>query len=181
MAAGRVDRHRRGHIAHGNLVEEDLHVGQRADRHAALAELAQRLGRVAVVAVERRHVKGHAQAGLALLEQIAEAGVGLLGRAEAGEHAHGPQLAAVQGGMHAARVRILAGEAEIAHVVHAGDVGRRVQPVDGRGGGGDELRLALGEAVEGFLEGGGFPALGFFIDSGHFFGVIHRNHLRDQQ
>jgi hypothetical protein len=170
---GRVDGHRCGDIAQGDLVEEDLHVGQRADRHAALAELAQRLGRVAVVAVERGHVEGHAQAGLSLAEQVAEAGVGLLGRAEAREHAHGPQLASVQRGMDAPRVWVLAGEADVSQIVGVRDVGWRVQPLHRRGGGGDEAFLALREAVQGLLERGGFPALGFVFDTGHFVEVEH--------
>jgi hypothetical protein len=36
----RVDGHRGRHLAEGDAVEEGLHVGQRVDRHAALAHLA---------------------------------------------------------------------------------------------------------------------------------------------
>ena len=56
-----------------------LHVGQGRDRHAALAELADGLRRVGVVAVQGRHVEGDREAGLALREQVLEARVGLLG------------------------------------------------------------------------------------------------------
>ena len=49
--------------------------------------------RVGVVAHQRRHVERGAQAGLAVVEQVAEALVGLLGGAEAGELAHRPQAA----------------------------------------------------------------------------------------
>ena len=175
---GRVDGHGRGDLAHGNPVEEHFHVGQRADGHAALAELAQRLGRVAVVAVERRHVEGDAEAGLALAQQVAEARVGLLGRAEAGEHAHRPQPAAVHGRVDAACVGILAGEADVAQIIAVRDVSRRVKPLHRRGGDGDELVLPLREAVEGLLEGRVSPALGLCGDVVHVVVVGHVYHLR---
>ena len=60
-------------------------------------------------------------------QQVLEAGVGLFGGAEAGEHAHGPQAAAVQGGVDAAGVGVLAGEAQVLLVIHAGDVQRGVE------------------------------------------------------
>ena len=79
------------------------------------------------------------QAGLSLLEQVLEARVRLFGGAEAGEHAHRPQLAAVQRGVDAARVGILAGQAQVVCVIQVGDIERGIQAVDGLGGGGDEL------------------------------------------
>ena len=69
---------------------------------------------VGVVAHQRGQVEGHGKAGLSLREQVAEARVGILGGAEAGELAHGPQAAAVHAGVDAARVGRLAGQAEIA-------------------------------------------------------------------
>ena len=72
-------------------VEQDLHVGQAADRHAAGAELAGGLRLVVVVAVQGRHVVGDREAGAAGRDQLLEAVVGVLGGAEAGEHAHRPQ------------------------------------------------------------------------------------------
>ena len=61
------------------------------DGHAARAELALGLRIVRVVAVQRGHVVGDRQPGLAGAQQLVEALVGVLGRAEAGEHAHRPQ------------------------------------------------------------------------------------------
>ena len=58
---------------------------------AARPELALGLGIVGVVAVQRRHVVGDRQAGLAGVEQLPEARVRVLGRAEAGEHPHRPE------------------------------------------------------------------------------------------
>ena len=98
----------------GMPVEQDLHVGQRADGHAARAELTFRLGIVRVVAVQRGHVVGDREAGLAGAQELVEALVGVLGRAEAGEHAHRPQARPVAGGVDAARERRLARVADVA-------------------------------------------------------------------
>ena len=101
----------------GNAVEDGLHVGERVDRDADLADLA---GRALVVGVEPhlgRQVEGGREAGLALGEQELEALVGRLGRAEAGVLADRPVAAAVHRRLDAARERVLAGEAEVALVV----------------------------------------------------------------
>ena len=68
---------------------------------------------IAVQAHQRRQIKGGAQPGLPLFEQKTKAGVGFLRRAEPGELPHGPQPAAVQVRMNAAREGILAGVADI--------------------------------------------------------------------
>ena len=67
---GRVDRHAGADIVQGDAVEEDFHVGQGGDGHAASAEFAQRFGGVAVVALQRGHVEGDGKAHVALFEQI---------------------------------------------------------------------------------------------------------------
>ena len=54
-------------------VEEHLHVAQRVDRDAALADLAARHVVVRVVAVERRQVERRREPGLSVLEQVVEA------------------------------------------------------------------------------------------------------------
>ena len=58
--------------------EQILHVGQRVHRHALAADLAQRAGVVGVVAHQGGHVEGRGEAGLAVVEQVAEALVGVL-------------------------------------------------------------------------------------------------------
>ena len=63
------------------------------DRDADPAHLALGLGGVGVVAHLGRQVEGDRQAGLALLEEVAEALVGLGGRREAGVLAHRPEAA----------------------------------------------------------------------------------------
>ncbi len=108
----RVDRHRGRDAVQRQAVEQDLHVGQRADADAARPELALGFLVVGVVAVERRHVVGDRQAGLAGGEQVLEAGVGVLGGAEAREHPHRPEARSVPRRMDAAGVRRLPGQAD---------------------------------------------------------------------
>ena len=107
-----VDRHRGGYLLQGYLLEQELHIGQRGDGDAHLAHLRQRHRVVRVVADLRRQVEGDGEAGLAVLQQVAVALVGLLRIAEAGVLAHSPEPAAVHGGLDAAGVRVLAREPE---------------------------------------------------------------------
>ena len=100
-------------LAEGDAGEQRLHVVERVDRDALAADLAERARVVGVVAHQRRHVERGRQAGLPVVEQVAEALVGLLGGAEAGELAHRPQPAAVHRRVDAARERILAGQADV--------------------------------------------------------------------
>ena len=97
--------------------EELLHVLERVDGDALAPDLAERLRVVGVVAHQGRHVEGRREPGLAVLEQVAEARVRLLGRAEAGELPHRPEPPAVHRGVDAARVREGARVAEVAVVV----------------------------------------------------------------
>ena len=97
---------------------------------------------VRVVAHERGHVEGGREPVHAVLEEVLEARVRVLRRAEAGELAHRPEPAAVHRGLRAARERVAAGVADVAQVValrHA----RRVEDVGDRDPGvGLEARLA---------------------------------------
>ena len=110
---------------------------------------------VAVEAHERRQIEGGAEAGLALAEEELEAFVGLAGGAEAGELPHGPEPAAIHGGVDAAGERILAGIAEVGVGIEAVESFRRVEGVDGHAAdGGGRLLAQAGGGV--FL----LPALG---------------------
>ena len=86
-----VDRHRGGDAAQRDPVEELLHVVEAVDGDALAADLAEAARVVGVVAHQGRHVEGGREAGLAVVEQVVEALVGLLDRAEAGELAHRPE------------------------------------------------------------------------------------------
>ena len=55
---GAVDGHAGGDFVQRDAVEQDFHVFERTDRHAAFAELAKRFGRVGVVAHQRGQIEG---------------------------------------------------------------------------------------------------------------------------
>ena len=105
IAAGRVDRHRDADVAEVDALEQRLHVVERVDGDALAPDLAERARVVGVVAHQRRHVERRREPGLAVVEQVAEALVGLLGGAEARELAHRPQPPAVHRRVDAARER----------------------------------------------------------------------------
>ena len=81
-----------------------------------------------------------------MAEQVAEALVGLLGRAEPGELAHRPQPPAVHRRVHAARERKLARVADVALGVVLGQVLLRVEGLDRLAGDRREERVTLGLA-----------------------------------
>ena len=74
--------------------------------------------------------------GGAVGQQVLVAFVGLLGVAHAGVLAHGPQPAAVHGGLHAPGEGIIAGVSDFAFLVAGVQIGGRVQSADGDVGGG---------------------------------------------
>ena len=115
--------------------------------------------RVRVVAHLGRQVEGDRQPGLALLEQVAEALVGLLGGREAGVLAHRPEPAAVHRRLDAAGERVLAGAPEVAVLVEAGDVGRRCRGRGSRCPRGLERVAPLGAPPQGLGPEGLPPAL----------------------
>ncbi len=125
-----VDRHRGADLAERQAVEQDRHVGQAGDRDPDPADLALGFARVGVVAHLGRQIERHRQPGLALLEEVPEAAVGLLGRGEPRVLAHRPEPAAVHRGLDAAGERILARPAEVAVLVQASRVGGRVEVTD---------------------------------------------------
>ena len=90
-----VDGHRVVTLSSGMPSNSGSMSSSDRDRHAHLADFAQRHRVVGVVADLRGQIEGDRQAGLALVEQILVARVGLLGEAEAGVLAHRPQPAAV--------------------------------------------------------------------------------------
>src|SRR4051794_38075952 len=70
-------------------------------------------GVIGVVPVQRRHVVGDREPRLARVEQLAEPGVRVLGRAEPREHPHGPWTGPVAGRVDAPGERRLAREAHV--------------------------------------------------------------------
>jgi hypothetical protein len=114
---GRVDRHRGADLAERQPIEERGHVVEAVDRDADAAHLPLGLRALGVVAHLGRQVERHRQAGLALLEEVAEAPVGLLGGREPGVLAHRPQPAAIHRRLDAPRERVLPGPPEVAILV----------------------------------------------------------------
>ena len=102
-----------------DAVEEPLHVFDGVDGDADLADFADGQRVVGVVADLRGQIEGDGEPGGAVGEQIFVAAVGFFGVAHAGVLAHGPEAAAVHGGLDAAGVGILAGIAEVAVGVEA--------------------------------------------------------------
>ena len=94
-----------------------LHVGERRDADAALADLAARQLMVGVAAHQRRQIEGHTQPGATGGEQSPIARVGFLRRPVSGELPHRPQLAAIARRVNAASERKLARVAEVARIV----------------------------------------------------------------
>ncbi len=87
---------------------------------------------VGVIAHQGRHVEGDREPRLAVVEQVVEALVGLLDRAEAGELAHRPEPPPVHRLIRPPRERELAGAAD-RRVGVGGGVVRRVERLDRAG------------------------------------------------
>ena len=84
-------------------------------------------GLIGVEADLRRQIERHRQSGGSVREQIFVALVRFLGVAHAGVLAHGPEAAAIHGGLHAAREGKFAGVADVAVVVPRGEIFGRVE------------------------------------------------------
>ena len=128
-ARGRVDGHAGADLVERDAVERGPHVVERVDRDPGAPDLAEAARVVGVEAELGGEVEGHAQAGAAVLDQVAVALVRLLRARVARVLAHRPQLLAVHLAMHAAGEGELGGVAEpLVDVV--GDVVRRVDRLD---------------------------------------------------
>ncbi len=126
-----------------NLIEQHLHVRQRTDRHAALADFsfAQRV--IRVIPHQRRQIEGRRKPRLSLRQQISKTLIGILSRAKARELPHGPQSPAVHGGMDSARIRRLAGETQIAFGIPVRQIRLGIKAANGMSGNSGEGFLPL--------------------------------------
>ena len=126
-----VHGHRDGDLVERDAVEEDLHVLDRVDRHARLADVAEDARMVAVVAAVGGEVEGDAHALPAGFQPLAIEGVRVLGGGEARVLADGPGPARVHRGLRAAdegrEARQRVGEFGLRQ---RRDVGRGVQRLD---------------------------------------------------
>ena len=89
----------------GNAVEQSLHVGEGGNGDPAISDFAASKRIIRVETHEGRQVEGDAQAGLAVIQQIFEACVRVVRRAEPGELPHSPEPAAIHVGITTAGVR----------------------------------------------------------------------------
>jgi len=105
----RINGHRRRHLVQRDVLEQQLHVRQRVDGDTDLADLPLGHRVVGVVTHLGDQVESHREPGLAGLQQLPVALVGLGGGGEAGVLAHGPMAAAVHVGVDAAGEGELAG------------------------------------------------------------------------
>ena len=99
---GAVHGHRHAHLAERYAVEQDLHVLDRIDRHARLADIAGDPRMIGIIAPVGGQIEGHRQALLPGGEVLAVKCVGFLRRREAGILADGPGLPGIHGRAHAA-------------------------------------------------------------------------------
>jgi hypothetical protein len=105
-----VHGHRDGHLVERDAVEQHLHVLDRVDGDACLADVADDAGVVAVVAAVGREVERDRESHLSRREVGAIEGVRLLRGGEPGVLADGPRPVGVHGGADAAHERLQAGE-----------------------------------------------------------------------
>ncbi len=126
-----VDGHRCRDAVERQSVEQELHVGDGVDRHAAGAEFPHRPRLVVVVPHQSGHVEGDGEAVVPGGKQVLVPLVRLLHRPEAAEHADGPRLPTVARAMNAAGERVCPGKVDVPLVVEAGDVGWVVEALDG--------------------------------------------------
>ena len=107
---GAVHGHRHRDAVEGNALEQDLHVLDRVDGHAGLADVAYDPRMVRVVAAVSGEVEGDRNALPAALERPSIEGVGLFGRRETGVLADRPGPAGIHGRLRAPHVRGEAGQ-----------------------------------------------------------------------
>ncbi len=171
----RVDGHRGRDFRQRDVGQQDFHILERTDRHAAFSELAYGLRGVAVVAHQCRQVERNRESAAALREQVLVTGVGLFRRAETGELAHGPQAAALTGGMDGTGIGIFSRQAQVSEIVEIRQIERGVETVHFVGGGGDEFLLPFGGAFQRGSERPLFPFRLRFAEVILLFGVGHKH------
>ena len=123
--------------------QQTAHVLDAVDRDAGLADLALGARVVRVVAHLRRQVERDRQAGLAVVQQVAESRVRLRGGSHAGVLPHRPDAPAVHRRVDAAGERRAARFAEVARLVVPLQVGRVVRRADLDAGVGQPVVVAV--------------------------------------
>ncbi len=164
-----VHRHRDADLLQRNAVEQNLHVLDRVDRHAGLADVAGHPRVVRVIAAMGGQIEGHRHA-LAAGRQVAPVeGVRFLGGRETGVLANGPRPHRVHRRLRAAQVRRQAGQG--VDVGQSLDIAPGVQRLDGDAVG--SLPVQLGDIAARRRLGGGLGPEVKLRRIGTFRGVGH--------
>ena len=111
-----VHGHRHRHLVERNLVEQDLHVRQRIDRHAGLADIAGHARMIAVIPAMRGQIERDRQALLPGRQIAAIEGVGFFRRREARILADRPGAPGIHRGIGPARIGFEARQARVDRV-----------------------------------------------------------------
>ena len=128
---GAVHRHRHAHLVERDAIEQDLHVLDRIDRHAGLADIARHARMVAVIAAMGGEIESDAQPLLSGGKVAAVKGVRGFGGRKTGVLADRPRAAGIHAGAHAAREGRKARQAGI-----GGHIGGGIERLDGDAFGG---------------------------------------------
>ena len=123
----RVDRHGCGQLVHGKPVKEDFHVFQGVDGHTTPATFSARSGVLRIIAHECWHIEGGGQSCLSMIDEVVKPLIGFFSASKARKHPHGPQPAAIHGGLHPAGIRVLSWEAQLGSIIEVFDVARGIQ------------------------------------------------------
>ncbi len=166
---GGIDGHRRTHLVERDAVEQRLHIAQGVDRDPDLAHLPLGHRVIGVVADLGGKVKGDAQPGLPLAEEILVAAVRFLRRPEPCILTHGPEPASIHGGLHTTGKRIFTGKTEVSQIIQLRKVEGGIQPLHRNTARGGEYRPSLGHALQGRLQRVLLPGI---FRSPHLFGFL---------
>src|SRR5215469_7327939 len=146
----RVDGHGSGDFYERDAVEKHFHVFEGIDGHPDFADFAERERMVGVQADLRGEIERDGKASLAFAQEIAIAPVGFDCRAKAGVLAHGPEAAAIHGGVDAAYVRKFARKTKSGFGIPRAKTLPRIERVKWQARERGEFPFALGRCWLGF-------------------------------
>src|SRR5439155_273119 len=152
-----VNSHRSSDMLYGNTIEQHFHIGEAGYSDSALSDFAFAKRMIRVVTHQRRQIERDRQTCLTLLEQVFEPLIGIERRTEPRELPHGPELSAIAGRVNAARIRRLAGKAELSLIVKIRQAVRSVEPFNWSQRNGSKGLPGFGRSFQGRLERALFP------------------------
>ena len=129
---GTADRHRRGDVAKGNVFEQQLHVGCRVDRDAAVTHLTTCLRVIGIATHQSGHVERDRQASTSGVQNHPVPLVGLRRVAEPGELPDRPRTTPIPAAVETPGERIFAGPTDAGGTRILATVGRSVRGLEGQ-------------------------------------------------